>query len=415
MSDVLVPDVLVVGGGFAGVWAAAAAARVRDLAGRPDLSVTLVAPGDHLVIRPRLYEADPGQMRVPLDRILAPVGVQRLRASVTRIDTGSREVTTLDQAGERRTIGYRRLVLASGSRLRRPDLPGAEFLHDVDTMEGALALEAHLDRLPDGPGRFTAVVVGAGFTGLEVATEMAGRLRARAAAALDGGAHDGAQGVRVVLVERAEVVGPDVGDGPRPAILAALDEDGVEVLLGQSITAVSPQGVRLADGTQITAATVIWTAGLEASPLARQIPGPHDRLGRLEVDSELRAPDAPHVFAAGDTAAAMLEPGRPVLQSCQHATQLGKHAGHNAAADHLGLPLAAFTAIPYVTCLDLGAAGALFTTGFERTVQLSGVAGKERKRLINRKVIYPPLDDPAEILRAADYRTTRREPENVIG
>lgn len=99
-------DVLVIGGGFAGVWAAAAAARVRGLADRADLSVTLVAPGDHLVIRPRLYEPDPGQLQVSLDRVLAPVGVDRLQASVTHIDTGSHEVTTVDQTGRSRTLGY---------------------------------------------------------------------------------------------------------------------------------------------------------------------------------------------------------------------------------------------------------------------------------------------------------------------
>lgn len=396
-------DVLIIGGGFAGVWAAAAAARVRHLAGRADLSVTLIAPGDHLVIRPRLYESDPGRMQVPLDRVLSPIGVDRLRASVTRIDTGSHEVTTLDRTGRRRTLGYQRLVLASGSQLHRPDLPGGQFLHDVDTMEGALALERHLNRLPEGPGRFTAVVVGAGFTGLEVATELMGRLRTRAAA-LDGGAHD----VRVVLIERADVVGPDIGPKPRPTILAALDEVGVEVRLGQSVTALTAEGVRLEDGTQIAAATVIWTGGMHASPLTRDVPGRHDHLGRIEVDGELRVPQAPHVFAAGDTAAAMLEPGQTVVQSCQHATPLGKHAGHNATADLLGLPLATFSTIPYVTCLDLGAAGAVFTTGFERAIQLSGAEGKERKRLINQEWIYPPLDDPDKILSAADHNYSRR-------
>jgi NADH:ubiquinone reductase (H+-translocating) len=402
-------DVLVIGGGFAGVWAATAAARVRELAGRPDLSVTLVTPGETLVIRPRLYEPDPGHMQVSLDRILKPAGVERLQAAVTGIDTGSRTVTTRDQAGRRRDLSYLRLVLASGSQLRRPDLPGAELLHDVDTMQGALALEAHLSRLAAGPGQFTAVVVGAGFTGIEVATELSERLRTRAAAA-GGSASD----VRVVLIERADVVGPDIGSGPRPAIVSALEQDGVDVRLGQGITAVTPAGVRLEDGSRIPAATVIWTAGLQASPLTRHIPGRHDRLGRLEVDSELRVPQAPQVFASGDTAAAVVEPGRTVLQSCQYATQLGKHAGYNAAADQVGLPLASFTPIPYVTCLDLGAAGALFTHGFERSIELSGAEGKERKRLINQKWIYPPLDDAEQILRAADHSVSRRRTGEVL-
>ncbi|GAA0937507.1 hypothetical protein [Nonomuraea longicatena] len=96
------------------------------------------------------------------------------------------------------------------------------------------------------------------------------------------------------------------------------------------------------------------------------------------------------------------------MQSCQHATPLGKHAGYYAVADLTSLPPAAFSTVPYVTCLDLGPAGALYTSGFERAVELSGAEGKERKRLINQSWIYPPLDDAA-ILHAADHRVSRCE------
>lgn len=395
-------DVLVIGGGFAGVWSAAAAARAIKHNGSSDLSVTLVSASDQLVIRPRLYEAEPAKMQVPLDRILGPIGVDRLKMMVTGIDVNARTVVAVDTAGRARTIGFQRLIVASGSQLRRPHLAvGAQLVHDVDAMHGAMKLQSHLGRLPDGPGRFSAVVVGAGFTGLEVATELVDRLGA-IAHTIDGSTP------RVILIERADVVGPDIGPGPRPHILAALNELGIEVQLGRTVTAVTPSKVSLDDGTTIAASTVIWTGGLQASPLTADIPGRRDRSGRLMVDDELRVPEAPGVFAAGDTAAAQLERGQTVLQSCQHATQLGKHAGHNAVNDLLGLPLAKFSAIPYVTCLDLGAAGAVFSTGFERTVELSGEKGKERKRLINQQWIYPPLDDPTAILRAADHRFSRR-------
>lgn len=395
-------DVLVIGGGFAGVWSAAAAARTLKRNGTSDLSVTLVSAGDQLVIRPRLYEAEPEKMQVPLDRILGPIGVNRLKLMVTGIDVDARKVTAVDTAGRARTLGFQRLILASGSRLRRPSLAaGTELVHDVDTMQGAMRLQSHLGRLPEGPGRFSAVVVGAGFTGLEVATELVGRLGA-IARAVDGSTP------RVTLIERADVVGPDIGPGPRPHIVAALNELGIDVRLGRTVTAVTPSQVNLDDETTVAASTVVWTGGLQASPLTADVPGRRDRSGRLMVDDELRVPEAPAVFAAGDTAAAQLEPGQMVLQSCQHATQLGKHAGHNAANDLLGLPLAKFSAIPYVTCLDLGAAGAVFSTGFERTVELSGEKGKERKRLINQQWIYPPFDDPTAILRAADHQFSRR-------
>jgi NADH:ubiquinone reductase (H+-translocating) len=396
-------DILVIGGGFAGVWSAAAAARVRERTGA-DLSVTLMAPGDDLVIRPRLYEAAPQGMRVPLEQVLGPVGVPRVAATVTGIDTAAHRVTAVDRTGQLCTFAYQRLVLASGSQLRRPQVPGAQYLHNVDTLGAAVALEAHLGQLREAPGRFTAVVVGAGFTGLEVATELVGRLMTRAAQA--GG---GERVPHVVLVDQADVVGPDLGPGPRPVITAALDELGVEVRLGQHVASVTADSVLFSDGTQLAAQTVVWTAGIEASPLTQAVPARRDRLGRLHVNQELRVPEVPTVFAAGDTAAAVAEDDHTVMPSCQHATPLGKYAGHNAAADLLGLPTVAFDPDPYVTCLDLGRAGAVLTAGWQREVQATGEQAKQRKQTINRQWIYPPLDDRAEILRRADYQVgTRR-------
>jgi NADH dehydrogenase len=388
-------DILIVGGGFAGVWSAMAAARLCRQRGRK-LTISLVAPGDDLVIRPRLYEADPGAMRVPRKRVLDPIGVARVDAVATAIHPTRRSVTVVGH-GRTRELAYRRLVLATGSVLKRPDLPGAEYLHDVDTLTGAIALDTHLRALPatpPGSGRFTAVVVGAGFTGLEVATELVSRLRALAGPA--GGE------VRVVLVERADTVGPELGPGPRPVLTAALRELDLEVRLGVSLAAVDAAHLRLTDGTTIAAHTVVWTAGMTASPLTRQLPGRHDRLGRLVVDRHLRVPETPAVFATGDTACADAGAGQVTIQSCQYAIPLGRYAGHNAAADLLGHPAAEFRPEPYETCLDLGAAGAVFTSGWERAVRLTGEPAKERKRRINQRAIYPPLDDAAAILAEGD-------------
>lgn len=400
-------NILIAGGGFAGVWSAAAAARLRRQHGS-DFSITLVAPGDDLVIRPRLYERDPARMRVPLARILEPVGVTHLPATVTGLNHARRLAAIVHRSGEVAELPYERLVLATGSSLVRPDLPGAEYVHDVDTIEAAAALDEHIQGLPDRlpmAGQYAAVVVGAGFTGIEVATEIVSRLHAVA------DAHGAAGEVRVMLVERADVVGPDLGPGPRPVILRALDDLRVERRLGVTPQAVDPSGVVLSDGSTVAAGTVVWTAGMRAGPLTTAIPGRRDRLGRLEVDPYLEVVGAPGVYAAGDTAAAVTGPGgeHGVVQSCQHATPLGKYAGHNVAADLLGLRRAPFEAPSYVTCLDLGPAGAVFTTGFERTVRLTGDEGKRRKRTINQSWIYPPTDDAAELLRRADHRFVNRD------
>lgn len=400
------PDVLVLGGGFAGVWSAAAAVRAATLTDA-ELSVTLVAPGEDLVIRPRLYEAEARTATVPLDQILAPIGVRHLRARATDLDATGHTVRLLDSAGQSLTVDFERLVLATGSQLRQPAIAGAEHLFDVDTLEGAIRLDDHLSRLPEAPdelGRFTAVVVGAGFTGIEVATELVGRLQELSCQL----SRDEAD-VQVALVERADVVAPDLGAGPRPIIIGTLNDLGIDVRLGSTITSLSAKTVRFDDGSELAAHTVVWTAGMTANHLTGQVPGSRDGLGRLRVDAHLRVPESPAIFAAGDTAVVAVEPGRDVMQSCQHAIPLGKYAGHNAAADLLGEPLAAFQTTPYVTCLDLGPAGGLFTTGFERKVALTGAEGKERKRLINRQWIYPPIRDANEILWAADYRISTRE------
>ncbi|MGV9635540.1 NAD(P)/FAD-dependent oxidoreductase [Nocardia rhamnosiphila] len=397
--------IVVLGGGFAGVWSAAGAVRLARAAGR-DLPVTLIDPGDDLVIRPRLYQADPDRMRVSLDRILGPVGVRRIAGTATAVHTADRTVTVVGRDGETAEIPWDQLILATGSRLVRPALPGAELLHNVDTLPAAAALDAHLRRLPElpaGPGRFTAVVVGAGFTGLEIATELVDRLGALAAT------EAATEQVRVVLVERADTVGPELGSGPRPRILEALATLGVEQHLGMSLNMVEPDGVTLSDGTRLAARTVVWTAGVQASPLTADIPAERDRSGRLAVDEQLRVLGVPGVYAAGDTAAAHAEPGHPVLQCCQHAVQLGKFAGHNAAADLFGLPAVPFTPAPYVTCLDLGSAGAVFTQGWDRQVAATGEAAKIRKRKVNEWWIYPPTDDPGELLRQADYRFSLRD------
>lgn len=394
------PRLLIVGGGFAGVWAAASAARLRAEHPGAQLRIALVSPGDDLVIRPRLYQERPGEHRAPLEAILGPIGVERLSATVTAIDTEAGTAAVSERSGRQRAIGFDRLVVASGSQIARPALPGADLLLDIDTMAAAERLDGHLRGLPSRPrpadtdadadGRYAAVVIGAGFTGIEVATELAGRLGAIAG---PGGA------ARVVLVEREPQVGPELGPGPRPVILGALRELGIEVRVAATLLAVTAGGAVLTDGF-VPAATVIWTAGMHASPLTAQIPGERDSLGRLVVDRHLRAPGAPTVFAAGDTSAAAAEGGRIVMQSCQHAMPLGRFAGHNAAADLLGAPPAPFDPAPYVTCLDLGPAGAVLTGGWDRQVRETGERAKAIKARINEAIV-PPLNDAAALLALA--------------
>jgi NADH dehydrogenase len=295
-------------------------------------------------------------------------------------------------------LSYDRLIVATGSRLYRPAIPGlAEHAFSVDQLKDAIALDRHLHSLADRPasnGRDTVVVAGGGFTGIEAATEMPARLRA----ILGRNAKP-----RVIIVERGNAIAPDMGSGPRPIIEEALQKLGVEVRLGASVAALDASGVTLSDGERIESATVIWAAGIRAAPLTAQIPAERDNFGRLIVDRDLRVPSEPSVFATGDAARVACDDlGNYALMSCQHATRMGAFAGHNAAADLLRAPTKPYHQKAYVTCLDLGEAGAIFTRGWDRTVEMVGVEAKKTKREINTMWIYPPPADRAAALASAD-------------
>ena len=155
-----------------------------------------------------------------------------------------------------------------------------------------------------------------------------------------------------------------------------------------------------------SAATATWPepAGMRASPLTEQIQAERDRFGRLLVERNLRVPGNPSVFAAGDTAQAATDDlGHNSLMSCQHANRLGAAAGYNAAAVLLGVPPEPYRQPSYVTCLDLGGAGAVFTRGWDRVVEMTGEKAKSTKREINTQWIYPPAADRTAAFAAAEW------------
>jgi NADH:ubiquinone reductase (H+-translocating) len=392
--------ILIVGAGFAGMWSALGAARLIDAAGRDDVEITLIAPEPHLHVRPRLYEEGPANMKAPLQEIFDAVGVKFVQGTVERIHADRREVVATTVDGRSSTLAYDRLVLATGSRLFRPAIPGlAEHAFSVDQVDEAAALETHIASLaqrPDTSARNTVVVVGGGFTGIETAAEMPARLRA----ALGDQAE-----VNVIVVERNEAIGPDLGPGPRPVIEQALGELGVTWKLGAGVSSVDTGGITTADGQRIETSTVIWTAGVRASALTEQIPARRDAAGRLYVDRNLAVEGVPGVYATGDVAcAATDDEGNHTMMSCQHAMGLGRSAGHNVAADLLGLETIPYSQPKYVTCLDLGAWGAVYTEGWEREVKLVGKEAKALKHSINTEWIYPPRAEREAVLASADPR-----------
>lgn len=288
--------------------------------------------------------------------------------------------------------------------MRRPEVPGADEAYSIDTLAEAIAFDRRLAEIAVNVRRPTIAIVGAGFTGIELALEMRDRLAVHGGEGL-------AERARVVLINRANVVGSTLGAGPRPTIEAALAAGRVELLLGAHVRGLAANRVTFADDTTLDADAVVLTTGMEASPFARLVPGERDEQGRILVDRSLRAPAAPDIFVAGDAAAADTGDGRRTLQSCQHALQLGRFAGENAARDLLGQPTLPYRQPRYVTCLDLGRSGAIFTEGWERAVQHNGAEAKAIKRRINGVVIYPPQEASGEELLAlssTDVESQRR-------
>jgi NADH dehydrogenase len=396
--------ILVLGAGFSGLWSAIGAARKLDELGigPEQIEILVVDRNAWHSIRVRNYEANLEETRVPLKDVLDPVGVKHIAAEVTDIDVTARTIAYRAQS-RTGTLPYDRLIFALGSCLSRPPIPGlAAHAFDVDTYQGAARLNAHLAALPSAtpsPGQYTAVVVGAGLTGIEVATGIAGKLRTAAAAfsAAERPVHP-----RVILADRQPAIGSSMGEAAIAVIADALAALGIETRVSVSVAAIDGLGVTLFSGERIAASTVVWCAGMQANPLTAAFPATCDRFGRLPVDPCLKIVGMAAEFAAGDVASFAIDGIHSCVMSCQHARPMGRFAGYNAVCDLLGEPMLPLRIDWYTTILDLGPWGALYTEGWDRQVAAQGPAAKRTKEIINRQRIYPPLSrNRREILDAA--------------
>lgn len=390
--------IVVLGGGFAGLWAAAGAARKLDELGigPQEVAVTLVNRDPYHSIRVRNYEADLTPTRVPLREVLDPIGVTFVEGDVRGFNFADRQAQVSTAAGEQ-ALPYDRLVMALGSRLVRPALPGlAEFGFDVDTYDGAMKLNAHLASLANEPDGGTVLIVGAGLTGIELAAELPERLQS-----LQSRANVADGKFRVILADHSDHLGSTMGPFAQPVIAEALAALGVETRVGVRVAKIDRSGATLDTGEFIPARTVVWCAGMQADPLTQLFPVERDRWGRLPVDEFLRVNGMPGLFAAGDVAAMLIDGEHLSVMSCQHGRPMGRFAGHNVVADLLGAPLLSLSIDWYVTVLDLGPWGALYTEGWDRHVVDVGATAKATKRTINCQRIYPPRNDRQAILDAA--------------
>ncbi|AVE38610.1 NAD(P)/FAD-dependent oxidoreductase [Klebsiella aerogenes] len=391
-------QILIVGAGFAGMWAALSAARLAEKNQQQAIDITVIAPQPELRVRPRFYESDVPSLVAPLQPLFDATGIRFLRGSVSQIHPADKTVTWTGSNGESHTQNWDRLVLASGSHVNRAMVTGAaQHAFDLDQLESATTLENHLIALaqrPQSDARNTVVVCGGGFTGIEMAMELPTKLRAIFGSNAK---------TRVVVVERGPQPGSRYSDALREVIVQASKELGVEWLVNAKVASVDAAGVKLKDGQRIDSQTVIWTVGVQANNLTAQIDAPRDRQGRLHVNAELQVMGYDDIYATGDVAyAATDDKGNHALMTCQHAILLGKFAGNNAAAGLLGVAPLHYRQETYVTCLDLGAWGAVYTEGWDQQVKLTREEAKKVKVSIVSELIYPPKADKTSAFEMAD-------------
>ena len=331
---------VILGGGFGGLWAAKALAR-------SPVQITLLDRRNHHLFQPLLYQVataalNPGDIAYPIRAVVKKQkNVRVLLAEAKAIEPSVRKVVLDD--GE---LTYDYLIVATGATHSyfgkdtwAPSAPGLKSIEDALEIRRRvfLAYEA-AEREHDADKQrawLTFVVVGAGATGVELAGAL-GEIGLHTLAR-DFRRIDPTQ-VKVLLVEgRDRVLG-----GYPPNLSAAaqksLEKRKVEVRVNAKVTAVDGDGVELtfADRTErVAARTVLWAAGVQGSPLARSLGVPLDNAGRVQVEADLSIPGHREVFVIGDLATISTD-GKPVPGVCQGAMQGGDHAARLIKADLAG-------------------------------------------------------------------------------
>lgn len=343
MDDTTHPQLIIVGGGFAGLWA------TRALASAP-VRITLIDRSNHHLFQPLLYQvATAGlsspDIAAPLRHILRDQRNVEVRMDeVVGIDASAQSLSLADGSALR----YDYLLLAAGARHAyfghdawETDAPGLKTLDDALEIRRRILHAFERAEATDDPHERDAwlhfAVIGGGPTGVELAgtlAEIARHTLKREFRRIDPAA------ARIRLIEAGPRVLASFPDSLSEAARRQLEKLGVDVVTGQAVAAIDDQGYRIGERTQ-AARTVLWAAGVAASPLGALLDAPRDRAGRVIVDPDLSVPGRPDIFVAGDLASVQQD-GKPVPGVAPAAKQMGRHVAHVIRARLAKQPAPAF-------------------------------------------------------------------------
>ncbi len=338
------PRVLILGGGTVGLYTAQ---RLRRRLGRREATIVVVDPHPYMTYAPFLPEAaagsiDPRNVVAPLRRSLK--GVDVVQGKVTTIEHAARRVEITPELGQPYWVTYDHLVVGLGSVARTLPIPGlAEQGIGFKNVEEAIAVRNHVLGLIELAGStwdrelrrrmLTFVFVGGGFAGVEAIAEVEdiARYTVRRYKQVEP------DEMRFVLVEGTERILPEVSAELGGYTLDQLRMRRIEIFLSTRLESCVDGHVVLSDGTELDAETIVWTAGVKASPVLRHSDLPLDERGRVTVNEYLQVADdgvvVPDAYAAGDCAAVpdLANPGQLCPPNAQHALRQGRHLGENLA------------------------------------------------------------------------------------
>lgn len=367
-------QVLIVGGGFGGLYAAR---RFR----REPVNVTILDRRNHHLFQPLLYQVamaalSPGDIASPIRWILRKQrNVEVLLGEAGRIDP-DRDVVHLVDGAE---LSYDYLILAAGAT-------HAYFGHDdwrayaagLKTLEDALVIRRRVllaferaERESDAERRnalLTFVIIGGGPTGVEMAGALAEIARQSLAKDFR---HFDPSSARIILIEGGPAVLANFPEKLREAARHDLARLGVDVRTGETVTSVDADGVQTSR-ERIRAETILWAAGVAASPLGATLGAPVDRAGRVLVQPDLTIPGHANVFVIGDLASLKDDSGKPLPGVAQVAMQMGAHAAANILRAIDGQPLRAFH---YHNLGDMATIGRASAVADLPWIQLKGLPG----------------------------------------